>query len=226
MNKLKSVVALGMFLVLLVACKTSAPEETAAPVPSDTASPTETPSEPYSSAGLQEFTLPGITVYYPEGAHVETLEASPPALESYSIIGSEISIKPGDADWFFSGPAYELAVRMYDNPDKLDAETWARAYLISLWNQAVEMGGPMTVPVDESGAVKEEYVEKTRVAGYDAFRIEWFGGDSAIMEYFIAHGARVLSFSFRDYPVPNQPIAEPQTDIYALIMGTLHLEAE
>jgi hypothetical protein len=82
----------------------------------------------------------------------------------------------------------------------------------------------MAIPVSQEGTINEDDVGTATVAGYPAFWIEWFGGDHARMEYFIANGNQIVSFSFGDYPLPNQPLNEVQQGIYSLIMGTLRLE--
>jgi hypothetical protein len=80
--------------------------------------------------------------------------------------------------------------------------------------------------VSEDGVINEDDVGLTEVAGYPAFWIEWFGGDSAIMAYYIVLGDQILSFKFNDYPIQNQPMNEIQQGIYALIMNTLQIEAD
>jgi hypothetical protein len=215
-----------LVLILASGCATSTPSEEPSPTYTQALSILPASSQPLRSEGLQTYIGQGISFQYPLNARVEPADPWPPATSEIHIVGPDISIKPGDADWVYTGPAYELTISFYDNPDALDVETWARNYLISAWEEAQELGAPSTMPVDDTGAIKEEYVGTAVIAGHPAYWIEWFGGDSAIMAYYVAHGEQVVAMSFHDYPLPNQPLNEFQKDIYSLLMATFRFESE
>ncbi|MCK4450233.1 MAG: hypothetical protein KAX26_06545, partial [Anaerolineae bacterium] len=167
------------------------------------------------SEGLETYNGEGFSLQYPVSAQVESVD------DRVHIIGPQVSVKPGDADWFYSGPAYELIVRTYDNPKELDAESWARNYILASWQEAKEQGGPlMGSPVSESGEIIEKRVGRSVVAGYPAFWASFFGGDSCHRTFYLTNKHQVVVLSFDDYPLANQPLAMVQQDVYALIMGT------
>lgn len=217
-----------LFLILIFAfgCTTSSPNEGPSPTNTQASSLLLKPSQPIRSEGLQTYIGQRVSFRYPLNARIESVDPWPPATSEIHIVGPDISIKPGDADWVYSGPAYELTISLYDNPDALDAEIWAQNYLISVWEEAQELGAPATMPVDDTGAIKEEYVGTAVIAGLPAYWIEWFGGDSAIMAYYVAHSEQVVAMSFHDYPLPNQPLNEFQKDVYSLLMATFRFESE
>jgi hypothetical protein len=219
-------IALTLVLIFASGCVTSAPSEEPSPTQTQASSILSKSSQPLQSEGLQTYIGQGISFQYPLNARVEPADPWPPATGEIHIVGPDISIKPGDADWVYSGPAYDLTISFYDNPDALNVETWARNYLISVWEEAQELGAPATMPVDDTGAIKEEYVGTAVIAGLPAYWIEWFGGDSAILTYYVVHGEQVVAMSFHDYPLPNQPLNEFQMDIYSLLMATFQFENE
>jgi len=191
---------------LLSACQSSNPQE-------------------MQSEGVQTFTGKGVSLQYPANARVESVSTDPAAKGEIRLIGPEVWIKPGDADWFYRGPAYEMIVRTYDNPDRLDAEAWARNHILTSWQQARERGEPiMGPPVSENGEITEQQVGRSTVAGKAAFWANFFAGDSYRRTFFLANKHQVVALSFYDYPLANQPLAMVQQDIYALIMSTFRFE--
>jgi hypothetical protein len=171
---------------------------------------------------LAEFQGDGYSFFYPIEATIEITTPQAPQTSVVTVIGPVVQQMIGQAD--LTGPGYTIVVRTYENPDGLDAEAWGRGYLISLWERILAEGGPMSIPVSQEGVIREDDVGTTTVASQPAFWIEWFGGDHARMEYFIANGNQIVSFSFGDYPPANQPLNEVQQGVYSLIMGTLKLE--
>ena len=140
-------------------------------------------------------------------------------------MGAQVWIRHGDADWGHRGAAYELVVRTYENPDRLDAEAWARAYIQTAWQEAVERKRPWgSLPISEKGEIDERKVETVVVAGQPGFLVWYYTFDSSKPAYYLATDGQIVEFSFRLYPVVNQPLAMVQRDVYALILGTLSLE--
>jgi hypothetical protein len=220
-------------VILITACATFSP---AAPPTVDslptmmaTASVASVPAEDPTpeaipetrSEGLQLHRGQGFSLRYPLHAQLEINPPDPPATHELRIIGPEVAVKPGDADWVYSGPGYEMTVRTYDNPDRLGAEQWARSNLLVMWQRARDHEMPTGgVPVTEDGEIDESQVGVAEVAGQPAFWANFFAGDSIMRHFYIANGQQVVEVSFLDTPPVNQPLDEIQQDIYALIMGT------
>lgn len=188
--------------------------------------PAPTP-EALPSEGTQVYRGKGFSFRYPANAQVEHLTTEPPALDAVRIVGPEVFIKPGAEDWSYRGWAYEVTVALYDNPEGLDAESWARNRILTSWQQAKERGEPiMGPPVSEDGKIREQDVGSTIVAGYPAFWANFMGGDSYRRVFYLSNGHWIATLSFDDYPLANQPLALVQQDIHALIMSTFRFEGE
>jgi hypothetical protein len=169
----------------------------------------------------------GFLLQYPINAQVENVTIDSAAVSEVRIVGPEVFVKPGNANWGYQGAAYEIIVRTYSNPENLDAESWARDYILTSWQEATEQGEPlMEPPVSESGAIIEQRVGESFVAGYPAFRVDFLAGDSYRRVFFLSYDYQVITLSFYDYPLSNQPLAMVQQDVYALIMSTFRFERE
>lgn len=215
-------VALLLSLLMVSACGFTAASQDSPLSPGEISVSDLVVAVPFESYGLIEFQGNGYSFYYPVEATIEITTPQAPQTSVVTVTGPIVQQMMGQAD--LTGPGYTIVVRTYDNPDSLDAEAWGRAYLISLWERILAEGGPLSIPVSQEGVIREDDVGNTTVASQPAFWIEWFGGDHARMEYFIADGNQIVSFSFGDYPPANQPLNEVQQGIYSLIMGTLQLD--
>lgn len=188
--------------------------------------PVPTP-EAFASEGTQVYRGQGFSFQYPANAQVEHLTTEPPVLDAVRVVGPEVFIKPGAADWSYRDGAYEITVTIFDNPEGLDAESWARNRILTSWQQAKERGEPiMGPPVSEDGRIREQDVGSTIVAGYPAFWANFMGVDSYRRVFYLSNGHRIATLGFDDYPLANQPLALVQQDIYALIMSTFRFEEE
>ncbi len=215
------------FVCLVSSCATATPTEELVLPPEPTLPHIQQAGPQMETDGLLVYRGQGFSFQYPANARIEIVSPTLPATSEIHIIGPEVSIKPGDADWVYSGPGYEMSVQTFDNPDALDAEAWGRAYLLETWEERMKQGpSPGGIPVSEDGEIDEDLVGTSIVAGQPAFWIELFGGDSAIFVYYLASGHQILTFSFRDYPLPNQPLNDLQQGIHMLIMGTLRWHSE
>ena len=134
-------------------------------------------------------------------------------------------MKPGDADWSYNGEAYELIVRTFENPEGLDAESWAREYVLERWEEAKEQNRPTgSLPVTEEGTIREDWVGHCEVAGEPAFWVRYFAFDSTYWAFYLTVEDRVVELSFRAWPLANQPLAVVQQDVYALILDTFQVD--
>jgi len=186
-------------------------------------SPKETPF-PFAIS-LKTYEGPGYSFQYPANARVENPTPWPPVASVIRVIGPVVWVKPGDADWSYNGPAYELTIQTYENPEGLDAETWARDYILKVWKEARERNEPWgSLPVTEEGVVKKDKVGRYVVAGQPAFWVNYFAFDSEYPAFYLAGNSQVVELSFSDYPLENQPLAVMQQDVYALIIGTFRLK--
>ena len=139
-------------------------------------------------------------------------------------MGPQVWIQAGDADWGYRGPAYELVVRTYDNPQGQDAESWARNFILTSWREARARSRPWgSLPVSKEGEIDERKVERVVVAGQPAFLVWFYTFDSATPAYYLVTEHQIVELSFGLYPVANQPLAMVQRGIYAPILDTLTL---
>jgi len=233
-----------VLLILMAACATATPTaavstptvvRTLLSVPAETPTqiPTETPSRSPTvflgtqSEGLQTYNGQGFSFQYPANARLENVTIRPPVTDEVHIIGSRVSVKPGDADWVYVGPGYEMIVRTYSNPEGLDAESWARNYVLTSWQEAKKRDEPRgSFPISEEGEIDEGQVGSSVVAGQPAFWVNYLAFDSYIRVFYLANNHQVVELSFSDYPLANQPLNLVQQDVYALIMGTFRFEGK
>jgi hypothetical protein len=230
--------------VAIAATLTARPTETPMPTPTET--PTRTPTHepiptfpppptktpPPFALSLETHEGQGFSFQYPANARLENVaptkrawQVISPATAEIHVIGPEVWVKPGDADWSYRGLAYELIVRTCENPEGLDAESWARNYILTSWQEARERGRPWgSLPVSEEGEIDEDKVGSRVVAGQPAFWVSYFSFDSNIYAYYLTGNHQIVELSFYDYPLVNQPLAVVQQDVYALILGTFRLE--
>lgn len=212
---------------LISACGGVEPTETSVSISASVVPHTSLIFVSLESEGLLTYQGDGYAFKYPLNSRLEIVEPQPPAINKIQLLGPDVSIKPADGDWSYSGPGYRMTIEIYDNPDLLDAESWGRTHLTSIWEDLVAQDLPIgPIPVSEEGVINEDDVGTTEVGGYPAFWIEWFGGDSAIMAYYVDLGSQILCFKFNDYPLQNQPINEIQQGVYTLIMSTLRISSD
>ncbi len=174
---------------------------------------------------LATYKARGFSFQYPANARVENIAPTPPVVDEIHIVGPDVWVKPGDADWFYNGPAYELIIRTYENPDMVDVEPWTRTYILTSWQKAREQGRPWgAVPISEQGIIEEDKVGSVIVAGQPAFWVNYFAFDSDLPAFYLSSDSQIIELSFYDYPLVNQPLATIQQDVYALIISTFRLE--
>lgn len=226
--------------------KTPIPTPTEIPTRTPTREPTRTPTReptptlppppakapvPFALT-LETYQGQGFSFQYPANAQLENVppnrmawQVISPATTELHVIGPDVWIKPGNADWSFRGTAYHLTIRTYENSEELDAEMWARNYVLRSWREAREQNRPWgSLPVSEEGKIDEDKVGSSIISGQPVFWINYFSFDSYNYAYYVVNHHKVIELSFYIYPVENQPLAMVQRDIYALILGTLHLE--
>lgn len=185
------------------------------------------PAPEARSEGMQTYRGDGFSLQYPANAQIKNTVTDPDAASEVHIVGPELCVRPCDADWSYTGPAYELTVQTYPNPGCLDAEAWAREHMLAAWRRAQEKGEPlMGSPVSEDGEIDEQEVGRAEIAGYPAFQAIYFAGDSCRRVFFVAHAGQVIALSFYDYPPGNQPMALFQQDMHLSMMSTVRLQGE
>jgi hypothetical protein len=152
--------------------------------------------------GVATLERDGFTLRYPAGARVVTESDSVTRL-----LGPEIAISPAGQPWTISGAGYDLAVMSFPNPDRLEFGTWVEQRLAS------------------GDAPSPPKIEPATVAGVPMLRVATFGGDSEFITYYAARGERVVALQYQQIPTANQPIAEVQQALYALILDSFRWSA-
>lgn len=177
------------------------------------------------NGGLRTYHGPGFSLQYSPNARLRITTTDPAATDEVHIVGPSVAVRPADADWSYQGPAYEMIVQTYDNPDKLDAESWARDHIVTAAQQAIAQSEPlMGLPVSEDGEIIEHRVGSSVMAGRPAFWAKFFAGDSDRRTFYLADNDRIVALSYFDYPLANQPLAMIQQDVYTAMMNTLRFE--
>jgi hypothetical protein len=150
---------------------------------------------------LKSLTVGGLTLRYPSGARI--LESATVNCRVATVLGPLVSIRPVDQEWSWSGASYALEIRTFPNPDRPDAERWARAWL----------GDP-----ERNG----EPIGSTPIGARPAFRVATFGGDSKWVHLFVSDADRMPVFTYNDAPMANNPISTVARDAVSLLLGTVH----
>ncbi len=186
------------------------------------------------SQGLVNHPGLGYTLSVPAGAEVTQLpiDASMPlsararmegVQEWKEIRGPEVEMLRSDTGTPHAAPAYALDVIVYDNPERLDAETWARTRILDEWRRASETGAPLGGLPVQDGAIREDRVERTTVAGEPAFLARYWGGASDYITCYLANDARVVALRYELISVRNEPLGLAQEHAALLLMSTLRL---
>jgi hypothetical protein len=122
----------------------------------------------------------------------------------------------------FDGPAYEITVQPL-NVQTTALDEWGVARMeqeIAEREAENGKGGPNTQPQFAT------YFHLERPLGnYDAFQIDWFGGDSTQRELFLAPqgGGPIVQIATRVYPVQNNPGAPQAESAVNLLLRTLEV---
>jgi len=216
--------------------QTPIPDPTPTCTPFPVHAPPRWPPElpPAFDPALETWHGPGFSIQHPAQAQVKAVppnrqawQRASPATAEYRLLGPFTWVKPGDADWSRSGPAYELIVRTYDNPEALDAESWARSYLVHSWQEAQELKRPWgALPVTEGGEIVEGKVGQARMSGQPAFWVSYNAFDSTDLAYYVAGKGEIVELTFNLTILENDPLALVKRDVYALLLSTFRFEGE
>jgi len=171
--------------------------------------------------GVQLYSGDGWSFLYPLNATVETISET-----ELQVVGPEIAIRPADADFTVSGPAYQMSVMIYDNPERVFPEVWAEQQILADWQAAGAGSGPNPYPVTSDGQLDPEKFAAIIVANLPAAKAEFFGGDAAVFNIYFSTGDKIVVFSYRAEPELNNPIALMQLDIYMLMINSFTVTAE
>lgn len=186
--------------------------------PASTATPRATPQATASpqprEAALAIWEGPGLRLRYPADVQITSVDES-----HWSFTGPDISLRPVEADWAWSGPAYRVEIVQYDNPDEARSIDWAREHLRREWRDAKERGEPFTGPVNKEGQLDEEKTGLVRLGDKAALRADWAGGDHVRRAIYLSLRESVVAFLFDLYPIANNPVADVASDIYGLLLA-------
>ena len=184
----------------------------------------EAPTQPacVASEGLEVHAGPGYCISYPAGATVEQHgrpDGEEPLrrftrrewVEHVEIRGEPVKCwrplgRDGEEHWAgYEASSYRLVIYVYENPEDLDAETWARERILSGWRQSKAEGAPyggapvVHDPPDrplEEAVIREDLVGRTTVAGYPAFRATFQGGAGTFVLYYLTSGPYVVTIRY------------------------------
>lgn len=201
-SRLATLLVVGVIVVAAAALVTMRSEAQEPPIP--------------RSDGLQPYVGDGWWFLYPVNATLETVSDT-----EVHVKGPEISIRPADVDFTVSGPAYQISVTVFDNPERVFPEVWAQNKILADWQAAMAEGAPNTFPVTDDGQLDPNKFSAPIVANLPAAQAEFFGGDAAIMHVYVSGGDKIIMFVYRAEVLPNNPLAVMQVDVYNLIMSTL-----
>ncbi len=145
-----------------------------------------------------------------------------------TILGPEISGRAADGDGTYSGPAYALDIATFEMSNAsagYEAETWAREYVLSLWEEEKRQGMPTgSLPVSEDGVIDESRVGVTLLDDEPAFWVQYLDFDSTYRAFYLRCADRIVQIGFREEMPANQPLADVQRDVYSLILNTFECE--
>jgi predicted small lipoprotein YifL len=185
----------GLTWMMLVAALAGCQEP--GPLP---ASGTEPGAAAEPSHGARRYQGEGFSLQVPEAAVVERAEVPDSgAVRAVRILGPEIETGPVGGSRQWSGPAYQLEIITFRNPDGQGVDAWAAEHLRAPG-------------------------EITSVGGRTAVRVRSFAGDSELVTLYLASGKRVLGARYTEWPEGSGPIARMQNDLHALLIQTLEPE--
>lgn len=167
---------------------------------------------------IARFVGPGFAILQPANAVVAEVEE-----DHWGLVGPEIHIAPAEGEWTWQGPAYRLDLILHDNPDKLSAAEWAKAYLVAEWEKAKQEGAPFTGPVDEDGKIKTEATALIQRDGKLAYRADWVAGDSVHRVVFMQAADKVLAVHYDIVAAENNPAAALMDAAHALLLHSLQV---
>ena len=141
-----------------------------------------------------------------------------------TILGPDVAVRPADADWTYTGPAYALDMATFEMDNTSAgyvAETWAREYLLRLWEEEKQQGGPTgSLPVSEDGVIDESRVGVMLLDNEPAFWVQYFQFDAMYRAFYVRCGNSIVQLGFREEIPANQPLADLQRDLYSLMLNT------
>ena len=163
---------------------------------------------------LRTFRGPGIELPYLSDTVVERASEN-----QWKLLGRSVTVRPGAAEWTWTGPAYALNITTHANSDGARSVDWVPAYLRGEWEKARASSAPFSGPVNEQGELIEDKALPVRLGDKAAVQTDWFGGDSTRRVVYLSLPDRAVSFMYDIYPVENYPLAEAAADIYGLMLA-------
>ncbi len=144
----------------------------------------------------------GFQIDYPPSATVDTLAAADDARLSLRISGPHITIVFSGGTGSWNGPAYDLEVLRYHNPQALSAEAWVRDRVSGLDR---EHGQDST---------------HTRVAGRQAIRVATLVGDSRMITVFVPRDRQMVALRYFEFPLEHHPAAPAANAVHTMMVST------
>ncbi len=145
----------------------------------------------------------GFQIDYPLSAIVDTLAPADDALLSLRIRGPHITVGLPNRTESWNGPAYDLEVLRYPNPQALSAEAWLRDRMYRQDGEHVQNSSP------------------TRVSGRQSIRVAAFAGaDVRIITVYVPRDRQMVALRYFEFPLENHPGAPAADAVHTMMVGT------
>ncbi len=143
----------------------------------------------------------GFQIDYPLNATVDTLVPADDARLSLRFSGPHVTIGLPDGTGSWNGPAYDLEVLRYPNPQALSAEAWLRDRL----------------------RVREEHAQETthtRLSGRQAIRLKAFAGDARMITVYVPRDRQMVALRYFEFSPGNHPAAPAVDAVHTMMVST------
>jgi hypothetical protein len=179
----------------------------------------EKPGDP-STTGLKQYIGNGFLFKYQSGAKLDLKGENDWATRTITLSGDLVQFSVGET--VFETPSYEIIVEFFDNPDMLDAESFAKNLILERYETALSEDSPTGYwPVSENLTV--EGISK-KVRGEISWESVFWGGDHEFIRTFIVNKDKAISVGYRSYPIENNPLQPAWHAVYLLTLDSVRLE--
>lgn len=144
----------------------------------------------------------GFQIDYPVTATVDTLVPTDDARLSLRISGPHITVGLARGVGTWNGPAYDLQVLRYPNPQALSAEEWLRDRVDS---------------VEGEDARDSTH---TRVSGRHAVRLVTSAGDARMVTVYVPRDRQMVALRYFEFPLGSHPAAPAADAVHTMMVST------
>ena len=171
------------------------------------------------SVGLKTYKGTYLQYQYPSSATLKVMSAYEsfllgPSLDNTAPSSDASVIEQGDSHY-----AYQIHTVIHDNGMRLEPDVWAKNYIINAWK--TDRNGTIVYPVTPQGKLISQNARYVQLGRQKGFMVDLFCNDRVIKSVYISRENVIIEMSFSLFPIETDPTAILQSDIYALILGTL-----